>query len=746
MHSKRPAQIKTLRREFDFTRPALALALSAAISAPVLAAEPVGCSDEVALDTLVIEGKASQLSSRQQAEASPYASEAAPYKAERVQDSKHTRPIAETPQTMTVLTRDSIAESGKTELKDILAAQPGITLGTGEGGNSFGDRYIIRGYEARSDVFTDGMREPGLITRDTFALEQVEITKGPSSTFAGRGSTGGSVNSVTKKASLIEDFSTATVGAGTDGYRRTTLDSNLVATDRLALRANLMYGETDIADREPAREQRQGALLSGVFEASEDLKLSADYYYFRSDDVSDPGKALNRATGEIRDYQNVAQDGLDFQETGADIFTFAAEYAISDELRIENKTRVGSTENDYIISLYTTRNALRHRAFSGWQENDYRGNQTNLIWDTELAGLEHTLITGAEIAREETTAGNYTVKTTSSYVLNPYDPDNNAWQGGTRRNPPSTRVNLDTLSWYLMDTITLNEDWEVFAGVRMDSFDYQMDALTTGKESQYSDSYWNGHLGVVWSPWENGNIYATWSTATEINGGEADAAANCGYGGLCTDSNGNYAAAEPEESTNYEIGTKWNLFDEQLLLTLAAFQTTKDKVIEGGVNSYTTGGSLNTGSNRVHGIEFGLSGNLTDKLSGQFGAAIMNSETLKSYNPAMEGLPKANFAEKSANLQLRYQLTPKFAFGGTMTYSSEIYGGQPDAGATLAVNLPSYKVYDAFATYDINDELNLRANVQNLTNKEYYTALYRSGSIVYLGDARTANMTLTWKF
>lgn len=742
MRVNTPNRIKTLRRY-----PALALALSAAIGGQAVAAE----QGEVALDTLVIEGKTSS----KPADASPYTSEGAPYKAARVQDSRHTRPIADTPQTMTVLTKDAIAESGKTELKDILSAQPGITLGTGEGGNSFGDRYIIRGYEARSDVFTDGMREPGLITRDTFALEQVEIAKGPSSTFAGRGSTGGSVNSVSKQATLDDDFNTLEVGVGTDGYRRSTFDTNQALTERFALRANVLYSEAEIPDRNPASEQRQGALISGLLQATDDLELSADYYWFRSDDVSDPGKALNRDTGSIYHYDNIAQDGLDFQQTGADIFTFGVKYQINEDLRIENKTRAGSTENDYIISLYSARSSNGLRAFTGWQENDYVGNQTNLIWDTELGGMAHTLIVGAEYASEKTKGGSYTVNTTSDFVINPYNANHNLWNGSTARTSASIDVELETLSYYLMDTITINEDWEVFAGVRMDRFEYAMDtAERTGRGGvvipaasyAFDDSFINGHLGVVFSPWENGNLYASWSTSSNINGGEADAGTNCGYGGLCSDDQGNYQAAEPEESTNYEIGSKWNLFDDQLLLTFALFQTTKDKVIEGGVDSYSSGGSLNTGKNRVEGVELGLSGNLTDRLSGQIGVALMDSETLDSHDRSTIGKPKANFAEKSANVQLRYQLTPKFAFGGNATYSSEIFGGQPDSGATTSVSLPSYSVYDLFASYDISEDVSLRANVQNVTDKEYYTAVYRGGSIVYLGDARSANMTLTWKF
>ncbi|MBK82946.1 MAG: TonB-dependent siderophore receptor, partial [Gammaproteobacteria bacterium] len=175
-------------------------------------------SEEIQLDALKIEDRTS--------DTNPYAEDGAPYKARISGDERRVKPLAETPQTIKVLTQTQIKDSGKSDLKEIISAQPGITLGTGENGNAFGDRYIIRGHEARSDVFVDGLRDPGMTTRESFAVEQVEITKGPSATFAGRGSTGGAVNSITKQASRDYDFSSIEAGVGTDDYRRVTVDSN----------------------------------------------------------------------------------------------------------------------------------------------------------------------------------------------------------------------------------------------------------------------------------------------------------------------------------------------------------------------------------------------------------------------------------------------------------------------------------------------------------------------------------------
>lgn len=199
--------------------------------------------DTIMLDTMQVEERT--------VDTNPYAEPGAPYKAKVSGDSRHVKDIAETPQTMTVLTQTQIQESGRSDLKDILDAQPGITLGTGENGNAFGDRYVIRGHEARSDVFVDGLRDPGMTTRESFAVEQVEITKGPSSTFAGRGSTGGAVNSITKQASSEYDFNKVEAGLGTDNYRRITLDTNQSINDDLAVRANILHGYEEIPDRAP---------------------------------------------------------------------------------------------------------------------------------------------------------------------------------------------------------------------------------------------------------------------------------------------------------------------------------------------------------------------------------------------------------------------------------------------------------------------------------------------------------------
>ena len=145
----------------------------------------------------------------------PNADPEAPYKVDKSANSKFTEPLLNVSKTINVVGKEQMKDANVTALKDLMRTQAGVTLGTGEGGNAAGDRFFIRGFDSRNDMFADGVRDPGVTTRDVFATEQVEIAKGASSTFAGRGTTGGAVNSVTKKPQNT-NFSRATVTVGDD--------------------------------------------------------------------------------------------------------------------------------------------------------------------------------------------------------------------------------------------------------------------------------------------------------------------------------------------------------------------------------------------------------------------------------------------------------------------------------------------------------------------------------------------------
>src|SRR6201999_204318 len=163
----------------------------------------------------------------------------APYKADRLSSSKFTEPVVNTPRSVTVLTKETLDDQNSTTLREIGRTTAGVTLGSGEGGNAFGDRFFIRGFDARNDIFVDGVRDPAVSIRENFFTEQVEILRGPASSFAGRGTTGGAINIVTKQATDT-NFYNVEGTLGTDMTRRVTVDANQVISPTFSIRADAM--------------------------------------------------------------------------------------------------------------------------------------------------------------------------------------------------------------------------------------------------------------------------------------------------------------------------------------------------------------------------------------------------------------------------------------------------------------------------------------------------------------------------
>lgn len=714
-------------------------------------------------------------------DANPNAEPGVPYKAKTSGDERHTRPLAETPQTITVVTKAAIEDSGNTDLSKILDAQPGVTVGTGENGNAFGDRYIIRGQDARSDTFVDGLRDPGMTIRESFAIEQVEITKGPNSSFAGRGSSGGAVNAITKQATTFLNFANVKAAAGTDDHVRVTGDINHAFSDTFAIRANALYAYEEVPDRGPADRERKGAALSAFFTPTDAFDATLDYYGLRAKDNPDVGSYLVAGKPASPIPPSYAQKE-DFLKSDVDTFTARLKYKFNENVRLTSLTRYGASDNGYVISgghagttgvnnpggVYATTTLSDHQ---GWQEVRYFANQENLFVNTELFGKKNEFIASFEYTDNKVTNGIYRLTKTGAAncitgagtVLNNYCATgadgklvangNNLLKRTIVKGPMDQDWQVKTVSASLMDTVDLTDRLTVFAGLRYDKFDFDLGIQNTTTlvttPYSYSDDLWNGHVGVTFKLNDAAMVYATYASAADINGGESDVGTSSGYGGAII-FNGSIAAAKPERSKSYELGLKVNVLEEKLLLTAAAFRVDKTGVMEGA--DYNSVGTFNSGANRVEGLEFSATGAVTDKLTLQAGATFMDSEVTKSATATNFGRALANFANTSATAQAKYQFTENFSLGGVVKYKSKRYGGQPDTAAPVNAQgaysqvVPAYTTIDLFGAYRFNSKLEARVNVNNVTDKDYYLAVYRGGFFLYKGDARNVRFTLNYDF
>jgi len=126
--------------------------------------------------------------------------------------------------------------------------------------------------------------------------------------------------------------------------------------------------------------------------------------------------------------------------------------------------------------------------------------------------------------------------------------------------------------------------------------------------------------------------------------------------------------------------------------------------------------------------------------------AFMNAKWLRSQDSSRVGNGLSNFPETTASVLLNYQATPKFSFGGNVTYQSKKFSGTPESPESLSIKVPEYTVLDLFAAYKIDRNTSVRLNIGNVTDETYYLAAYRSGAMLYMGDARNARLTLNYDF
>jgi catecholate siderophore receptor len=259
----------------------------------------------------------------------------------KLESPKRTRPVRDTPQTITVLSNEVIEQQNLLTLRDVLSTVPGITFGAGEAGTGPGDNITFRGYSAANDITVDGVRDSAQITRtDPFNLDQVEVTNGANSVISGAGSVGGNINIVTKRPKA-DDAYVASAGIGTDNYYRATVDLNKRVSDLVAFRLNAMWHRNDVPGRDVEDYKRWGVAPSVTIGIDSPTRLTLQYSHQEDRNIPQYGVPYYngaRVPGVHRSdyfgYRNV-----DKQRINVDQLTAIFEHEFSDTVSVRNLAR-----------------------------------------------------------------------------------------------------------------------------------------------------------------------------------------------------------------------------------------------------------------------------------------------------------------------------------------------------------------------------------------------------------------------
>ncbi|PLR18786.1 TonB-dependent siderophore receptor [Caulobacter zeae] len=717
-------------------------------------------------------------------------------KATDMQSGKYTAPLVDTPRSITVISSQIIEQTAATSLTDILRTSPGITFGAGEGGQPLADRPFIRGQASGNNIFVDGIRDTGGQTREVFNLEQVEVIKGPDSVYSGRGSGGGSIN-LSTKSPKARNFASGSAAVGTDNYLRATADANYTFADNAAFRLNLMATKGDTPGRDAVGFERWGIAPSLAFGIDTDTQLTLSYYHLDTDQDPDYGIPLttkrtwgvagtDTRTKPISGILDVSRDayyGLDrdFMKTKADIGTLAIRHKISDSLSVRQAIRYSKTVNDYVVTNPGDGGAAQFVAGEWWMKRGTKSRlnpTTTIAAVTDISGqfnlgsLKNSFNAGVELSREKNENSSYLIYTTNGsacptgftnnvttagvgdctrlYAPNP----NDSWQGVINKGPVSNSV-TKSAAIYAFDTVTITEKLLLNVGARYDSYETRglnqtvaassngvATSITLLQLPKASWDFFNYQVGLNYKPTQSSSIYASYATSSTpptIQGGDQNTAATAAQEVL-----------DPEDTTSIELGAKWNLFGDQLALSGAVFKTErKNALILVAQNK-----SEQVGETQVKGLELGISGKITPKWQVFGGYTYMDSELVRGAVTVVNantgetainvntGDPLANTPKNTFSLFTTYRVLRPLTIGGGAYYVSKTFGGNQGGagGGTNRIYIPSYTRYDAFASYQVNDKVDLQLNVQNLTDERY---ILRTNGVHHADPAPARQTMLT---
>jgi len=704
-----------------------------------------------------------------------------PFKTDVSANPKFTKPLLETTQTVQIIKEELLREQGVFSLTDALRNTPGITIQLGENGNtSAGDTFSMRGFNASNQLFVDGIRDLGAVTRDVYNLQQIEVVKGPAGADIGRGAASGYINLISKQPTLVNK-NIATVGYGTADKKRATLDVNQVLGETTAIRLNVLGSEGNVDKRDVVDNQNISIAPSIAFGIGTSTRFNLFSQHVRQDNTPDGGLPtigmsgfFNAnplvAAGQKVDRENFYGSKKDYEKVDADMITAKFEHDLTDKTTIRNVTRYGKTSIDRVVtgvnnitavtpdpSTWTLSRSRQHVD----RDDEILVNQTSLNSIFDVAGFKNSLVGGLEFIYESQKNKGFGTTTQTingvpfTAIINPaanlYNPDSSTLLGLPYRVPATdSDGKTTTAAFYAFDTVDLTDKWQVNAGLRYEHYNTrsnggtivtatnlaQFPGYTVGQvaptKGSASDNLLSWKVGTLFKLAPNGTIYTSYATSYTPPG-------SANFALSVTPNNQNNSALDPQKTENVEIGSKWNLLNNQLNITGAVFRTENDK--QTSFNDLLQPQQI--GKTRVTGYELLAVGQLTRFWQLSAGVTKLNAKALDQQNDTGLDTTAVRWTpEYSATVWSQYSFG-KLSIGGGARYMSEqkrlVTTANPAVNNTPEI--PSHFVADAMVAYAVNKNLNLRLNVYNIFDKEYIETLNNGGSRVRLGMPRSAMMT-----
>ncbi|CAO3435585.1 TonB-dependent siderophore receptor [Azospirillum doebereinerae] len=644
-------------------------------------------------------------------------------------------PILETPQSISVVTRQAMDNQGALNLADALRYTSGVAPAAylnGDGTNY--DIFTIRGFaNSNSGILRDGMRLNYNVfdaASETYGLERIEVLKGPSSVMYGQSGPAGVVNMVSKRPTTTP-LHEIEVQGGSLGRRQIAtdhggaLDADGVFSYRLTAQVRDGKSWTDFS-----QDDRTYIAPAFTWRPDDTMSLTLLGYYQKSETsyysgVPYQGSVLPNPNGRIARNRYLGDPDLNYWNTEAYYIGYLFEKQINKAITVRSGLRYGESKLDYgylyLDQLLADNRTVTRGAIKRHDDSDTLVADNNIQAKWSGLGGEHTTMAGFDLARSHYQRTRWFGAARSIDLYEPgYGNLGTIAFAAPRIDDP---IRFSQAGLYLQQQSKFDDHWVVTLNGRKDWAETVVTARNT--QTRTKDDAFTYRAGLTYLAPGGFAPYVSYSESFEPSAG----------------STWDGSPFMPTTGRQYEAGIKFQPHGSRTLVTLAAYHLTQQNVPTPDPDQVAhPGAQVQTGEIRSRGVELEAQTDLTDNLRLRGALTLTDAEVTKSNVAAEIGLVPVDTPARMASLWADYSIRE-----GRLSGLSFGVGGRYTSGTydvANSVKLAGRTLVDAMAAYEV-DRWRIALTASNIFDRTYINSCY--GNCWY-GRPRTVDLTLRYSW
>jgi len=643
----------------------------------------------------------------------------------------------ETPQTISVITRQEMDDFNLNSIDDVMRHTPGVSVVTYDSERT---EYYSRGFAIQNFQYDgipmrrDSAYSAGNTLSNTAIYDRIEVLKGATGLLTGVGDPGATINLIRKKPTS-EFQGSASVGVGSWNTYSGEIDLSGPLNDSGTIRARGVAAYQD-KESELDHYERKTPVFYGIVETDLTdktlLTVGADYQDSKPEGSTWGGIPIYNTAGNFNKMPASFNNGArwsNWEQYTRTIFSTLEHKFDNDWVA---KLQLNHQINGYDAQLGAAAggnpNPIDGSGVSMWAGN-YKGETKSNAADIyasgpfKLLGREHELVVGANISESTWKNNGYSAPNDYKTTVDQYyqwngnvpEPD---WQAGSHwTNKEKTKQN----GLYVTSRLNLRDDLKLILGGRVANYESE-DIKESGVFVPY--------IGTVYDLNDNYSLYASYSTIFSPQSNR--------------DVNGK--TLDPQEGENYEVGVKGEFYDGRLNASLAYYQLKQDNFAQeiAGVTTPSGDAAFEAIQGvKTKGVELEVTGEIMPDWNLHAG---FNHKVSKQQESKVSTLTPENEFTLYTSYKVN-QWVEGLTIGGGVRWQDETWGNvhNPQYTDPVKHTVSDYWLVDAMANYKLNDQLSFSFNVNNLLDEKYYT-IFSWYSTYTWGEGRNYNLGLKYKF